>query len=71
MVYLNNIIIYSNSEEEYKEYIKQILERLYKENMPVIIKKCEFYTKKTDFVGFIIELKQISMDLKKIKAIIN
>ena len=39
--------------------------------MPVIIKKCKFYTKKTDFVGFIIKLKQISMDLKKIKAIVN
>ena len=39
--------------------------------MPVAIKKCEFYTKKTDFVGFIIKLKQISIDLKKIKAIIN
>ena len=27
--------------------------------------------KETNFVGFIIKLKQISMDLKKIKAIIN
>ena len=57
MVYLDDIIIYLNSEEEYKEYIKQVLGRLYKENMPVIIKKCKFYTKKTDFVGFIIKLK--------------
>ena len=48
-----------------------VLSRLYKENMPVIIKKYKFYTKKTDFVGFIIKLKQISMDPKKIKAIIN
>ena len=39
--------------------------------MPIIIKKCEFHTKKTNFVGFIIKLKQISIDLKKIKAIIN
>ena len=39
--------------------------------MPVIIKKCKFYTKKTDFIEFIIKLKQISIDLKKIKAIIN
>ena len=39
--------------------------------MPVIIKKCKFYTKKTNFIGFIIKLGQISMDLKKIKAIIN
>ena len=39
--------------------------------MPVVIKKYKFYTKKTNFVGFIIKLKQISIDLKKIKAIVN
>ena len=47
MAYLDNIIIYLNSKKEYKEYIEQVLKRLYKENMLVIIKKCEFYTKKT------------------------
>ena len=71
MVYLDNIIIYLNSEKEYKEYIKWVLERLYKKNIPVIIKKWEFYTKKTNFIGFIIKLGQISMDPKKIKAIVN
>ena len=39
--------------------------------MPVIIKKCEFHTKKTNFIGFIIKLRQISIDPKKIKAIVN
>ena len=39
--------------------------------MPVTIKKCEFYTRKTDFIGFIIKLGQISINLKKIKAIVN
>ena len=39
--------------------------------MSVIIKKCEFHTKKTNFIEFIIKLKQISIDLKKIKAIVN
>ena len=71
MAYLDNIIIYLNSKKEYKEYIKWVLGRLYKENILVIIKKYEFHTKKTDFIGFIIKLKQISIDLKKIKAIIN
>ena len=66
MVYLNDIIIYLNSKEEHKKYIKQVLKRLYKENMPITVKKCKFYTKKTDFIGFIIKLGQISIDLKKI-----
>ena len=57
MVYLDNIIIYSNSKKEYKEYIEWVLSKLYKENMPVIIKKYKFYTKKTNFIGFIIKLR--------------
>ena len=39
--------------------------------MLVVIKKCEFFTRKTDFVKFIIKLGYISMDLKKVKAIVN
>jgi len=71
MAYLDNIIIYSDSEEEHKKHIKWVLEKLYNENIPIAIKKCEFYTRKTDFVRFIIELGQISIDPKKIKAIVN
>ena len=71
MAYLNNIIIYLDIEKEYKEYVKQVLKRLYNKNIPIIIEKCKFYTKKTDFIGFIIKLGQISMDLKKVEAIIN
>ena len=71
MAYLDDIIIYLNSKQEYEEYIKQILKRLYKKDMPVIIKKYKFHTKKTNFIKFIIKLRQISIDLKKIKTIVN
>jgi hypothetical protein len=57
MAYLNNIIIYLNSVEEYKKHIKWVLRKLYKENMLVTVKKYKFYTRKTNFVGFIIKLK--------------
>jgi len=39
--------------------------------MLVVIKKCEFFTRKTNFIKFIIKLGQLSIDLKKIKAIVN
>ena len=39
--------------------------------MLVIIKKYKFHTKKTNFIGFVIKLRQISINLKKIKAIVN
>ena len=71
MVYLNNIIIYLISKEEYKEYIKQVLKRLQEKQMLVAIKKCKFFTRKTNFIGFIIKLGYISIDLKKVKAIVT
>jgi len=39
--------------------------------MLVVIKKYEFFIRKTNFVGFIIELGKISMDLKKVEAIVS
>ena len=39
--------------------------------MPVVIEKYEFFTRKIDFVRFIIKLGYISMDLKKVEAIVS
>jgi len=39
--------------------------------MLVVIKKCEFFIKKTNFIRFIIKLGKISMDLKKVEAIVS
>ena len=39
--------------------------------MLVAIKKYKFFIKRTDFVRFIIKLGYISIDLKKIKAIVS
>ena len=71
IAYLNNIIIYSNSKKEHFQYIKWVLQRLVNKKILVAIKKCEFYTTKTKFCRFIIKLKKLSIDLKKIKVIVN
>jgi hypothetical protein len=69
IAYLDNIIIYLNSKEEYKKHIKWVLRKLHEENILIAIKKCEFYIKKTDFIRFIIKLRQISIDLKSVIGI--
>ncbi len=57
MAYLDDIVIYLNIKEEYEEYIKWVLKRLYNKNIPIIIKKCKFHIKKTNFIRFIIKPK--------------
>ena len=71
MAYLDNIIIYSNSKEEHFKYIKQVLQRLTDKKMLVAIKKYKFHIIKTKFYKFIIKLRKLSIDPKKIKAIVN
>jgi len=71
MVYLNNIIIYLENEEEHREYVKWVLKRLQEEQILVVVKKYKFFIRKTNFVGFIIKLGKISMDPKKVKAIVS
>jgi len=71
MAYLDDIIIYLNSKEEYRKYVEWVLQRLYNEEILIAIEKCKFYITKTDFVGFIIKPECISIDPKKIKAIVN
>ena len=39
--------------------------------MLVAIKKYKFFTRKTDFIRFIIKLGHISIDLKKVEAIVD
>jgi len=39
--------------------------------MLVVIKKCEFFIRKTNFIEFIIKLGKININLKKVKAIVS
>jgi len=61
MAYLDNIIIYFNSKEEYFKYIEWVLQRFMDKKMLIVIKKYKF----------IIKLKQLSINPKKIKAVVS
>ena len=71
IAYLDDIIIYLISKEEHEEHIKWVLKRLQEEKMLVVIKKCKFFIRKTNFIRFIIKLGKISIDPKKVKAIVD
>jgi hypothetical protein len=51
-------------------YIKQVLEAFAKKGFCLKLPKYNFYTKEIVFLGYIITLGKINLDLKKIRAIV-
>ena len=69
--YLDDILIYSDNEAEYELYVIIILQRLRNTSLQVDIKKTEFYVTRTKYLGFIVSINSIEVDLEKISTIVN
>ena len=69
--YLNNIIIYSEDPLKHKCYVRKVLKQLYKAGLQVDIKKSEFKVTCTKFLGFIVFINGIKVDLEKVVVIKN
>ena len=69
VVYLDDILIYSNSEEEHWEHVKQVLSRLRKFELFVNLDKCAFDTKELEFLGYIVSTDGVKMDPGRVTSI--
>jgi hypothetical protein len=69
MVYLDDILIYSNNKEEHKTYIKQVLSKLGQWRLFAKLEKCQFNCKEIEFLGYIISPQGISMDPERVATI--
>ena len=69
VIYLDNILIFSENEEEHTEHAKQILAKLQEAKLYAKLSKCQFSVKKTEFLGYIIEPGGITTNPRKVQAI--
>jgi len=66
---MNDILMYNNDSTKHWRYVRQILERLRKYSLYVNLKKCKFNITKIEFLDFIVFLKDVQMNLKRIETI--
>ena len=71
IVYLDDILIYSENEKQHQEHVKAVLQKLKKARLRINAKKSEWTTKETGFLGVIIRPGEMAIDPTKIKAIIE
>ncbi|GJZ94196.1 putative reverse transcriptase domain-containing protein [Tanacetum coccineum] len=68
IVFIDDILIYSKSKEEYEEHLKLILELLKKEFYAKFL-KCDFLIFKVQFIGHVIDSEGVHVDPAKIESI--
>ena len=71
LFFLDDILIYSKNEEEHEEHLRLTLQFLREHKLYAKLSKCDFYRDRIHHLGHIISTEGISVDPKKIEAIMN
>jgi hypothetical protein len=71
VVFIDDILIYSQSEEEHVNHLKMVLQRLREHQLYAKLSKCEFWINEVLFLGHIINKEGLVVDLKKVTDILN
>ena len=71
LVFFDDILVYSKSEEEHETHVRKVLELLREYELYAKKSKCTFYTSHVEYLGFIVSEEEISVDLAKVRDIIE
>lgn len=69
VVYLDDILVFSDSEEEHTEHVREVLRRLREAKLFVKLSKCEWHKRETEFLGYIITPYGVQVDPDRVKTI--
>ena len=69
VVFVDDILIYSKSEEDHECHLRIFLQALREHQLYSKFSKCEFWLIKVRFLGHVVSASGVSMDLEKAKTI--
>jgi hypothetical protein len=70
-VYLDDVIIFSNSEQEHITNCRRVLQALNDDGLFLSKKKTDLFTKRTSFLGHIISTDGLEVDPEKVKKVVD
>lgn len=71
LIYLDDIIVSASTEEEMKDLLTKVFQRLSEYNLKVNQEKSQYFLSKVTYLGHVITADGIEPDLKKIEAMLN
>lgn len=71
IVYLDNILIYSDNMADHRKHIKEVLQRLWKHGLYARADKCEFHSNTVEYLGYILSPDGLVMSKDKVKTVLD
>ena len=69
VIYLDDILIYSNNMSEHHWYVKEVLKHFHKAGLYAKAEKCKFHFESVEYLGYIFSSSGLTMSNDKIKII--
>lgn len=69
VVFTDDILVYSHSQEEHANHLRIVLQWLREEKLYAKFSKCEFWLSLVAFLGHVVSSESIQVDQKKIEAV--
>jgi len=71
VVFIDDILIYSESKEEHADHLRVVLEVLREHKLYGKLSKCEFWLDEVQFLGHVISAQLIAVDPAKIETVVK
>uniref|UniRef100_A0A3B3BMY4 Gypsy retrotransposon integrase-like protein 1 n=1 Tax=Oryzias melastigma TaxID=30732 RepID=A0A3B3BMY4_ORYME len=71
IVYIDDILVYSDTLEEHVSHVRQVLQRLIAHRLYAKQEKCEFHQTSISFLGYVISAQGVAMDQGKVDAVLQ
>jgi len=69
VVYLDDILIFTKTEEEHERAVQRVLEILAEHKLFLCLEKCEFHRKQIEYLGLVISENKVVMDPVKVAGV--
>jgi hypothetical protein len=71
VVFIDDILIYSENEEDHAEHLRIVLTRLHEHQLYAKFSKCEFWVREVPFLGHVLSDGGIMVDPAKVQEVLN
>ena len=68
-IYIDDLIVYSNTWKEHLDRLERLLNALRKDNLVVKLSKCEFVHAQVEYLGYVVGQGTVAPPGAKVKAI--